>query len=173
MVSDYTLNWSQEFARKNNYPLPELAILNHNGLRNSIDSGVITLGEIYEVMPFDNEIVLIILSGSQMIELFDYIAKIGGTPFSGGELYIDSNTFNKASINGNAFDSRRSYCIATVDFMQTGGDGFNMLRNPKRIIQTGTFLRDVIVEQMKIEIQDSYGALKPRLNPRIFHTNTH
>ncbi len=173
LVSDYTLNWSQKYARKNKYPIPELAILNHNGLRNSIDSGNVTRGDIFEVMPFDNEIVLLILTGTQMIDLFDYVAKIGGTPLSGGILYLDSTRITKAIINGNAFDSRRSYCIATVDFMQTGGDGFTMLKNPKRLIQTGTFLRDVIFEQIQTEVNETKGTLKARPNPRIFHTNSH
>jgi 2',3'-cyclic-nucleotide 2'-phosphodiesterase (5'-nucleotidase family) len=169
LVSDYTLKGAQEFARTYKFPIPELAVLNHNGLRNAIDSGNITLGAIYEVMPFDNEVVLLVLSGTQMIELFNYIAQIGGTPLSGGELYLDTQTFVSARINGNAFDSRRSYCIATVDFMQGGGDGFTMLKNPKRIIQTGKFLRDVIIEQIQLEMTASPETLKPRNNPRIFH----
>lgn len=169
LISDYTLKWSQTFAQTQNLPLPELAVLNHNGLRNAIDSGFITVGNIYEVMPFDNEVVLLVLSGTQMIELFNYIAQLGGTPFSGGELTIDSQSFISARINGNAFDSRRSYCIATVDFMQTGGDGFTMLKEPKRRIQTGTFLRDVIINEIKNEVHESNGELKPRTNPRIFH----
>lgn len=169
LISDYTLKWSQNFARTQNLPLPELAVLNHNGLRNAIDSGNITIGNIYEVMPFDNEVVLLVLSGTQMIELFNYIAQLGGTPFSGGELIIDSQSFVSARINGYGFDSRRSYCIATVDFMQTGGDGFTMLKEPKRLIQTGTFLRDVIINEIKDEVRESNGGLKPRTNPRIFH----
>jgi len=169
LVSDYTLKGAQEFARTHKFPIPELAVLNLNGLRNAIDSGNISLGAIYEVMPFDNEVVLLVLSGTQMIELFNYIAQIGGTPLSGGELYLDSQQFVSARINGNAFDSRRSYCIATVDFMQGGGDGFTMLKNPKRSIQTGKFLRDVIIEQMQLEMAASPQSLKPRNNPRIFH----
>lgn len=169
LVSDYTLKGAQEFARMYRFPMPELAVLNHNGLRNAIDSGNITLGAVYEVMPFDNEVVLLVLSGTQMIQLFNYIAQIGGTPLSGGELYLDSQQFVSARINGNAFDSRRSYCIATVDFMQGGGDGFTMLKNPKRSIQTGKFLRDVIFEQMQLEMAESPQSLKPRNNPRIFH----
>lgn len=169
LVSDYTLKWSQHFAQTQNLPLPELAVLNHNGLRNAIDSGFITVGNIYEVMPFDNEVVLLVLSGTQMIELFNYIAQLGGTPFSGGELTIDSQSFVSARINGNAFDSRRSYCIATVDFMQSGGDGFTMLKEPKRRIQTGIFLRDVIINEIKNEVHQSNNGLKPRNNPRIFH----
>ena len=169
LVSDYTLKGAQEFAHTYQFPLPELAVLNHNGLRNAIDSGNITLGAVYEVMPFDNEVVLLVLSGTQMIQLFNYIAQIGGTPLSGGELYLDTQQFVSARINGNAFDSRRSYCIATVDFMQGGGDGFTMLKNPKRSIQTGKFLRDVIIEQMQLEMAKSPQSLKPRNNPRIFH----
>lgn len=169
LVADYTLEWSQNFVKTNQFPMPELALLNHNGLRNSIDSGNISLGNVYEVMPFDNEVVLLVLSGTQMIELFNYIALIGGSPLSGGILHIDTQSFTKAEINGNAFDSRRSYCIATVDFMQGGGDGFTMLKDAKRTIQTGTYLRDVIITGIRQETKEFNGQLRPRNNPRIFH----
>lgn len=169
LVADYTLEWSRNFAQNNNLPLPEIAVLNHNGLRNSIDSGTIVLGNVYEVMPFDNEVVLLVLSGTQMIELFDFIAQIGGSPFSGGILYLDTQKFTKAEISGNMFDSRRSYCIATVDFMLGGGDGFTMLKDAKRIIQTGTFLRDVIINGVRHETKEFNGQLRPRNNPRIYH----
>ena len=169
LVSDYTLNWARKFAQNKSLPLPEMTVLNHNGLRNSIDSGYITLGQIYEVMPFDNELVLLVLSGTQMIELFDYLAQIGGSPLSGAEIYLGDTSFIKAIIQNNNFDSRRSYCIATVDFMQGGGDGFTMLKKPKRLIQTGVFLRDVIIEEMKLEMLHSNGAIQARTNPRIYH----
>jgi hypothetical protein len=44
-----------------------------------------------------------------------------------------------------------------------------MLKEPKRLIQTGTFLRDIIINEIKNEVHESNGALKPRTNPRIFH----
>lgn len=168
LVTDYTLQFSQEFASKNNLPKPELVVLNHNGLRNGIDSGNISKGTIFEVMPFDNEVLLLVLSGSQMTELFNYIATIGGSPISGAELHLDSTIFTKAVINGNTFDSRRSYCIATVDFMYEGGDGFTMLKTPKRVFQTGKLLRDIILEGIEMEYKQS-GTIENRNSPRIFH----
>ena len=166
LCADWTLLGSKEWAKHKNHPEPQFAVLNHFGLRKSIDSGQIQRGDVYEVMPFDNEVVLLILKGSDISTLFDYIAKLGGTPIAGAELWIYDSTYSKAIINGNKFDSRKSYCIATNDFMLGGGDGFNMLKNAKRIIKTGIFLRDMFLEELKKESLANNG-LQPRPTLRI------
>jgi 2',3'-cyclic-nucleotide 2'-phosphodiesterase (5'-nucleotidase family) len=169
LVADHTLEWAQEYAKSHNLPQPELAILNHNGLRNSLNAGPIKVSDVFEIMPFDNQIVLVVMSGTQMAALFDFIAKLGGTPFAGGELFIDSSNFKKAIIQGNAFDSRRSYCIATLDFLQTGGDGFTMFKNPKKLITTDQLLRDVLLQSIRNESIRLNNDLDPRSTPRIIH----
>ncbi len=166
LCADWTLLGSREWAKQSNHAEPQFAILNHFGLRKSIDSGQIQRGDIYEVMPFDNEVVLLILKGSDVSTLFDYIAKLGGTPIAGAELWINDSTYSKAIINGNRFDSRKSYCMATNDFMLGGGDGFNMLKKAKRITKTGIFLRDMFIEELKKESVSNNGLL-PRPTLRI------
>ena len=164
LCADWTLSGSKEWAKQSNHPEPQFAILNHFGLRKSIDSGQIQRGDIYEVMPFDNEVVLLVLKGSDVSNLFDYIAKLGGTPIAGAELWVNDSAYAKAIINGNRFDSRKSYCIATNDFMLGGGDGFNMLKKAKRITKTGVFLRDMFLEELKKESAANNGLrLRPTL----------
>ena len=167
LCSDWTLSGSKEWAKQKNHPIPQFAILNHFGLRKSIDSGQIRRGDIYEVMPFDNEVVLLVLKGSDVITLFNYIATIGGTPIAGAELWINDSMYSKAIIQGNRFDSRKSYCIATNDFMLGGGDGFDMLKKAKRITKTGVFLRDVFLNELAKE-SDTNNGLQPRPKLRIY-----
>lgn len=166
LCADWTLSGSKEWAKQKNHPEPQFAVLNHFGLRKSIDSGHIKRGDIYEVMPFDNEVVLLILKGSDVSTLFEYIATLGGTPIAGAELWINDSTYSQAMIKGNRFDSRKRYCIATNDFMLDGGDGFNMLKNAKRITKTGIFLRDLFLSELEKESVANNG-LQPRPNLRI------
>jgi 2',3'-cyclic-nucleotide 2'-phosphodiesterase (5'-nucleotidase family) len=168
IVSDWTLDFAKEWALNNAKTPPEMAILNHHGLRRNLDSGNISVGTIFEIMPFDNEVVLLTLSGNQMIELFNFVARLGGSPISGAEIHIGDTQFVNAIIGGNRFDSRRSYQVATIDFMQSGGDGFTMLKNPKSQIKTGVFLRDVMLSKTQQETIQK-GAVQPRKKSRIIH----
>lgn len=166
LCADWTLKGANKWAIKNGQTPVQLAILNHFGLRKSIGPGKIYTGNMYEVMPFDNEVVLLVLSGKSMIKLFNYIATLGGTPIAGAELWISDSTYLKAQIQNNAFDSRKSYCIATNDFMLGGGDGFTMLAEAKRITKTGLLLRDVFIDELSNESKKNNGLL-PRTDLRI------
>lgn len=166
LCADWTLKGANDWAIKNGQPAVQMAILNHFGLRKSIGPGEIYKGNMYEVMPFDNEVVLLVLSGKSMIKLFNYIAILGGTPIAGAELWISDSTYLKARIQNNAFDSRKSYCIATNDFMLGGGDGFTMLAEAKKITKTGLLLRDVFIDELSNESTENNGLL-PRTDLRI------
>jgi 2',3'-cyclic-nucleotide 2'-phosphodiesterase (5'-nucleotidase family) len=168
IVSDWTFDYAKEWATQNNKPRPDFAVLNHHGLRRNLDSGNITKGQIFEIMPFDNEVVILVLNGTQVMELFHYIAKLGGSPVANLELSITDSQYVHAIIGGNRFDSRRSYCIATIDFMQQGGDGFTMLQDPKSIFKTGTYLRDVILAKVQEETEN-FGGVYARPVSRILH----
>jgi 2',3'-cyclic-nucleotide 2'-phosphodiesterase (5'-nucleotidase family) len=59
----------------------DVALMNHRGgLRAPINQGGITLGDIFEVMPFENEMVLIDLTGEQLLSVIDLVAN-GGRGF--------------------------------------------------------------------------------------------
>jgi 2',3'-cyclic-nucleotide 2'-phosphodiesterase (5'-nucleotidase family) len=69
----------------------DVAITNNGGIRTSFPEGNITLGNVYEVMPFDNELVVITLSGETMKKVIDYLAQWKDAQ-SGLKLVIDKTT---------------------------------------------------------------------------------
>ncbi len=49
-----------------------LTIINDGGIRSSVDSGIVTYGDIYNVFPFGNTISVLEVTGEQVYELFEY-----------------------------------------------------------------------------------------------------
>ena len=70
--------------------LADICILNNGGLRSTLPEGKITRRDIYELMPFENELVIVELNREEAQELYQYITSSGGMPFSGAVIYIDS-----------------------------------------------------------------------------------
>jgi 2',3'-cyclic-nucleotide 2'-phosphodiesterase (5'-nucleotidase family) len=87
------------------------------------------------------------------------------------QITLGEDRWLKATINGNAFDSRRNYWVATNDFMQQGGDGFTALKYPQKKIQTGILVREALINGFSQEFEET-GDIKPRKEDRfIFSEN--
>lgn len=146
------------------------ALINHGGIRSSIAKGPITLKSMFEIMPFENEMVIVELSGRQMDSLLNYLSSKNIAAVSGLEIHASNNTYTKATIAGLPFDSRRSYWVVVNDFIQKGGDFFTMLKYPKQVIYTGIKMRDLLEKGFKSEFLES-KKINPRLIPRIIYND--
>ncbi|RMH01345.1 MAG: bifunctional metallophosphatase/5'-nucleotidase [Chloroflexi bacterium] len=104
------------------YPTANVAITNLGGMRASIPPGDITLADIIGVMPFDNVIVEVRLTGEQLIQTLDFAngqAAIGGARRVGGEWILTSNN--------EPIRRDGMYSLLVNDFMYAGGDGYGFL----------------------------------------------
>lgn len=123
-------------------------LLNHGGLRTDLPAGNITLGKIYEVMPFDNELVILGLNKKELLQVVEIVSSKNGDPISG--LKISKSCDQKLSIllNGVSIDSIRdsdTIWMATSDYMANGGDDYGLLQNISNRKITGTLIRDALV----------------------------
>ena len=120
----------------------DFCLLNNGGLRTSLPKGEITRGKIFELMPFDNELVVVTINKDSLKTLIHYLNKIGGQPLSGAtfdfNLPVDSvfNQLNKTT----------PLKILTSDYLAQGGDNMIFFLNPVKYETTGIKLRDAIIE---------------------------
>jgi 2',3'-cyclic-nucleotide 2'-phosphodiesterase (5'-nucleotidase family) len=171
VCADFMHQAAQNWASNQNLTKVDFTISNYGGFRVSLFTGNITLGQLYELSPFDNEIVIVQLNGLQMDTLLNQIAEKGGCPISNAQITLSNDHWLKANINGNPFDSRRNYWVATNDFMQQGGDGFTALKYPQKKIQTGILVREALINGFAQEFEET-GDIKPRKEDRfIFSEN--
>ena len=129
----------------------DFVIQNYGGLRiNSLAKGNVTVGNIFELMPFENFMVIAELDGENTKKLLDKIAESGGWPVSREiSFYIsDQKTAENIKINGKEFDINKTYWIATSDYVVNGGDNMDFFRQAP-IVETGKLIRDILIDECK------------------------
>ena len=93
-----------------------IGIVNMGGLRNDLAKGDITYGNIFEILPFENSLCVLTVSGQQLNEVFAAIAQKGVDGLSGAELVITKNgKVVTALVDGKPVETDRIYTIATID----------------------------------------------------------
>lgn len=133
----------------------DIAFENGGGLRAGIPAGTITMGTLYQVVPFDNTLVTVELTGQQVVEVLAhgiYNKQIGMVQFSGIQVEYDTSLpENKKLVNvtlpdGSNIDLTKKYKVVTNDFMAQGGDGFAMFGQGRQLFDTQIPLRDCLLE---------------------------
>ena len=126
----------------------DFCLLNNGGLRTSLPKGEITRGKIFELMPFDNELVIVTINKDSLKTLIHYLNNVGGQPISGNiSLHLSSK---EIMLNENLFPNE-VVKIITSDYLAQGGDNMNFFINPIKYEPTGIKLRDAIIEHCKTE----------------------
>jgi len=144
-------NWAADLfheAACATYPKRTIAFstMNQGGIRVSeIGSGPLLVSEIYELMPFDNELVLMELTGKQLTEFISHIANSGGWPVSGGLSVKQTSKGLNIQIYGKAISPRTTYYVALPDYVAGGGSGSTMLKGLPRT-ESGIKIRDLLIE---------------------------
>lgn len=147
----------------------DLCLLNNGGLRSSLPKGAITRGTIFELMPFDNEIVVVTLSGEKTRDLLRYLAASGGQPAAGLKMGITPDKKpGTILIQGQPFDSTRTYNIVTSDYLANGGDKMEFFREPLQVTTIGVKIRDAILDYCEMKAKQEQ-ALSPKLDGRLYY----
>ncbi len=124
----------------------DLAFVNFGGIRlTQLPAGNITRGKVFELMPFDNLLILQKLKGSVLQQVLDLMAARGGWPIAGVKMEISKGKAVNVRIGGNPLDPDKMYTIANSDFIANGGDNADMLR-PVPQITNGYLMRDAIID---------------------------
>ncbi len=138
------------FGARDKFDLPvDVSFINSGGIRlEQLPRGEITRGKIFELMPFDNVIVVQELKGSELQQLLDVTASRGGWPLSGLSMQIKDKKAVNVRINGQPLDINRTYLVANSDYVANGGDDANILRQiPQKNL--GYLLRDAIFDHIR------------------------
>ena len=136
----------------------DIAFQNSGGLRTGIPAGIITMGKLYEVMPFDNTLFLAEMTGRQVMEVLDYGLlndKIGMVQYSGLHVTYDFTKPVKERIvtvtmaNGKPLRLEKTYKVVTNDFLAAGGDGFTMFLQGRHLKDTYIPVRTIMVNAIR------------------------
>jgi 2',3'-cyclic-nucleotide 2'-phosphodiesterase (5'-nucleotidase family) len=137
-----------DWCRQNQTPKPDFCILNHGGLRASLPFGDITLGNVYELMPFDNELVIIRISQDDLKALAKHTASKGGAPVVGLRMRIHEGEADSIEIISNRNSGKTTFTMLTSDYLANGGDGFPIRGTSANQTATGLKVRDVLISDV-------------------------
>ena len=149
----------------------DFAIQNTGGIRTDLMKGPITKEMVYELLPFEDTVVVLTLKGPEVRALFDHIGEISSTSGAfpqvseGLTFTVDRNTkrCRDLRINGVPFDPQRTYKIATNSYLAHGGDGYRMF--PKAIDTYDTSMLQT--EALIAYIKRLGGRIRPTPKGRI------
>ncbi len=129
----------------------DIAMQNPGGMRADLDAGPITRGDVYAVMPFDNTIVTLELTGEQVkLALEQALRGSRVTQVSGIRYVVDSKkpalerVIRVTHADGTPLDPKRTYKVAVNNFMASGGDQYDALAQPANRSDTGRLIRDAM-----------------------------
>ncbi|MDP2337074.1 MAG: 5'-nucleotidase [Bacteroidota bacterium] len=169
LVSDILLNFGSKYCKDQNTGFkPDVAFVNYGGLRASLPQGQITVEQIFELMPFENEIVLIKISGESFELMADQIAASGGEGVAGMKLGIKNGKVSNLTVGGKKTDRTATYWLVTNDYIADGGDQMDMFSNPVERINTKMKIRDVIIQSMN-ELYKKNGIISVIEDGRIYN----
>jgi len=130
----------------------DFAMQNYGGLRvSSLAAGDVTVGKLYELMPFDNMIVVLHMRGDSLIRMFDHMAQSRGWPISSQVRYtiIDGKPTD-IYIHGNPLEADYIYAFALPDYIANGGDRCTFLADAQKRIDLDYLVRDAIIDHVRI-----------------------
>jgi 2',3'-cyclic-nucleotide 2'-phosphodiesterase (5'-nucleotidase family) len=165
LMSDACMDQASKLYKPSDGKAIDFAIFNNGGLRRPLPKGPITRGDVFELMPFENELVVISMTGDRIEKLVNFIASKGGTPVSGLRLTIDGLKAANVQIGGMPFDSTRTYKVLTSDYLANGGDSYDFfIGAPKE--NTMMKVRDAIINYL-IEQTSAGKVIDVKLDQRI------
>lgn len=138
------------FQKRDNKSI-DMVLLNHGGIRSTIPKGNVTTRTAFNVMPFENSIIIVELSGSEIEELANYVLEERKPhPMFGIKIYTNKgNELNEVRINNILIEPSKKYNVATSDYLANGGDNMTFFRDSKVKYDLDYKLRNLLIDYFK------------------------
>ena len=150
LLADLLLEEGQkEVVRMNLQIEPVVSFFNYGGIRTWLPKGDITVGKIFELMPFENEMVFIQLTGEQLQQFYDIVAENGGSSVGGVRFIISNGKAKNIIIDGEKLEPESKYWMVTNDYAANGGDDLVVFTQRLELITSGKKIRDIIISNFE------------------------
>lgn len=129
----------------------DLCLLNHGGIRAILPKGNVTTRTAYEIMPFENSLIVVALSGNQILDIASYIIKEKKPqPLSGMTFTISKDNIAKnILIQGKPIDLSKTYYVVTNDYLANGGDNMSFFLKATQKFDLNYKIRNVLIDYFK------------------------
>ena len=150
LLADLCFEKSNEIFKRETGKIVDFSMFNHGGIRAGITKGEVKVINAFNLMPFENTLVVVELSYTKVKELFDYFINENiANPLSKNvQLTIKGNEYH-VKIKGKPLDSSKTYFVATSNYLQSGGDRMNFFKDPVNLFESNFLMRNAIVDYFK------------------------
>jgi 2',3'-cyclic-nucleotide 2'-phosphodiesterase (5'-nucleotidase family) len=126
----------------------DFVLLNFGSIRSVISQGNISERTAYEVMPFENSVVIAELDGKALRAMVSFLIKSSvAHPISGIQIIVDkNNSLQAVNIQGKPFDENKTYYVATSDYLVTGGDKMDFFKEYISLTDSDYLIRNTLVD---------------------------
>ncbi|WP_375281914.1 bifunctional metallophosphatase/5'-nucleotidase [Pseudooctadecabacter sp.] len=135
------------------------AIQNGGGLRASIDSGEITMGEVLTVLPFQNTLATFEATGADILAALENgvgqvadgagrFPQVAGMTFTVDLSMEPGSRVSDVMVDGAALDEGATYLLVTNNYMRNGGDGYSMFEDAVNAYDFGPGLEQVVADYL-------------------------
>jgi 2',3'-cyclic-nucleotide 2'-phosphodiesterase (5'-nucleotidase family) len=129
----------------------DVCLLNHGGIRAIIAKGNVTARTAFEIMPFENALLVVALKGEQLVEIANYIAREKKPhPLEGMMITLDKQgVVTAVSVNGKPVEAGKIYNVATSDYLANGGDSMDFFKKGVVTYDLDYKLRTLYIDYFK------------------------
>ena len=128
----------------------DMGLVNVGGLRSNMPEGTVRRGDVIKISPFENKLAIVELTGADLMELFRNIASIKGEGVSREvRLVITSDgKLVSAKLNGKKIKAKKTYRVATLDYLAEGNDKMVALKRAKHLWVSDTLAREAMMQSI-------------------------
>ena len=162
MMADAVMELANPVFKSRTGNTIDIVLLNYGGIRSSLNHGDVTTRSAYQIMPFENQVIVAKMSGSKIDELVHFLIDAGTAhPVAGIELAVNSNNaLQKILIQGQPLDKNKSYYVATNDYLYNGGDNMTFFSG------TESFDLDYKLRNVLIDYFTKHDTIAPVTDQR-------
>ncbi|MEG1556607.1 MAG: 5'-nucleotidase C-terminal domain-containing protein [Bacteroidales bacterium] len=148
-LTDVLVEITNSFCTAHNELPIDLSLLNFGGIRSYIPQGNVTVETLFNIFPFDNKIVIISLKGSELKKIFNRFTYKDNEPYSQVTIEYDNGIPRRIDVDHNKIEDHKIYRLATIDFIQMGGDKILSNIAFENVTPTDWLLRDAFIQYIK------------------------
>ncbi|MFY7811486.1 MAG: 5'-nucleotidase C-terminal domain-containing protein [Flavobacterium sp.] len=150
-MSDVVFEYSKRVFEKDNNLKLDICMLNSGGVRTILPAGNVTTRNAFEIMPFENEIVVLEMNGEAILEMAYFIIKEQKPhPMCGMKIFLDKEAKIIAVKVGNfVVDQSKKYYVATNDYLANGNDNMTFFLKSTNKYKTNYKIRNLLIDYFK------------------------
>lgn len=152
LFADAIMQESNSIFKKRTGHEIDMVLVNHGGIRAIISKGNITTRTAFEIMPFENSLVVVEMKGKTIQDsLINYLSRAKRAhPIAGLKIKLDKdfNTIN-ATINNQTIQAEKTYYVATNDYLYNGGDRMTFFQTNDSLYVLNYKVRNALLDYFK------------------------